>query len=230
MEVQESFKQIASLIGEPARSTMLWCLLEGRAMTATELAFAADVSAQSASMHLSKLMQASLLKQEKQGRHKYYKLAKPEVAYVIESIASLLPEKKENRKVPDHNSGVRFCRTCYDHLAGKVGVSITEQLLRKGYLLYSETDYSIPAKGSKWFHALGIDIEALRSQRRAFARPCLDWSERRHHLAGSLGSALLNMMLEKDWMRRKKQSREIILTSEGTRKLYELLKLDIPNL
>lgn len=225
MDVQDSFKHIATLIGEPARATILWNLLDGRAMTATELALAAEVSAQSASMHLAKLIQGGLLRPEKQGRHKYYKIAKPEVAYVIESIASLLPEKKAKLENTDQNSGIKFCRTCYDHLAGKVGVAITEQLVRKGYLLETESDYSVPPKGLKWFLLQGIDTAALQLQRRAFARQCLDWSERRSHLAGSLGTALLEMMLEKDWIRRKKHSREIILTSKGTGKLYALLKL-----
>ncbi len=227
MEIQDDFKHIASLIGEPARALMLWNLLDGRAMTATELAILAEVSAQSASMHLAKLIQAELLTQEKQGRHRYYRLARPEVAYVIESMASLLPAKKTITKYEVQNSGVRYCRTCYDHLAGKVGVAITEKLVRSGYIKPAAGSYSVTGKGEHWFKELDISIAQLKEQKRSFARQCLDWSERKNHLAGSLGAALLASMLARDWMRRKKGTREIIVTSKGSGNIYELLKLSI---
>ena len=227
MEIQDDFKHIAALIGEPARALILWNLLDGRAMTATELAILAEVSAQSASMHLAKLLQAELLAQEKQGRHRYYRLARPEVAYVIESMASLLPGKKTIPKTTVQNSGIRYCRTCYDHLAGKVGVELTDKLVRSGYIKPADGIYSVTGKGEQWFSDLDIPVAELRIQKRAFARQCLDWSERRNHLAGSLGAALLNSMLSRDWLRRKKGSREIIVTSKGSGRIYELLKLSV---
>lgn len=224
----DQFVSIAGLIAEPVRATMLWHLLDGRAYTAGELAIAADVSPQSASNHLSKLVQKGLLSIEKQGRHRYYKLARPEVAYVIESIANLLPQSISTPSSPYIKpTGVRYARTCYDHLAGKVGVLVTKSLIEQGLLTNEEKHYSLTMKGMDWFEALGIDIENLKRCKRSFAHRCLDWSEREHHLAGALGASLLNTMLDRDWMRRKKNSREIIITHAGREHIQKLLNLDL---
>src|SRR5882757_211587 len=136
MNAEEQFSQLASLIGEPARAKMLWHLLDGRAFTATELALMAEVSPQSASMHLNKLMQAEFLTVEHQGRHRYYKFASREVAYAIEAIASLLPSgKTESPENFLHNGHIKYCRSCYDHLAGKIGVAITDQLVKNQLIM-----------------------------------------------------------------------------------------------
>jgi DNA-binding transcriptional ArsR family regulator len=230
MDASKQFKSIASLIGEPVRATMLWNLLDGKAFTATELAIQADVSPQSASMHLNKLVQADLLTVESQGRHRYYRFSKPEVAYVIEAMINLLPEDKGKNKSDENlkiTSGIKYCRTCYDHLAGKIGVAITDQLLKQKIIRVTGKEYDITPAGAKWFLTLGIQIADLQNERRVFARQCLDWSERRHHLAGTLGAALLHQLLTLGWIRKVKDSREVTITAKGQAGLYKMLKLSI---
>ena len=235
MNAEEQFSQLASLIGEPARAKMLWHLLDGRAFTATELALMAEVSPQSASMHLNKLTQAEFLTVEHQGRHRYYKFASREVAYAIEAIANLLPPgKTESPENFLHNGHIKYCRSCYDHLAGKIGVAITDQLV-KNHLITPEdkqgnstaAGYNITPAGLQWFFRLEIDIDELKPQRRVFTRQCLDWSERRPHIAGSLGAALLDKMLKEDWIRKIKNSRALLVTGKGEKMLAELLGLGL---
>ena len=218
--MESRFKEIASLIGDPTRATILWVLLDGKAFTATELAIAADTSPQNISMHLSKLVQAELLSVESQGRHKYYKFSNKDIAYAIEALANLIPPAKATKTIKENP--VTHCRTCYDHLAGKMGVLITDSLLQQKII---DPDFEVSKKGEKWFAAFGIDMDELRQQRRSFLRPCLDWSERRHHIAGSLAAALLDRMLEDDWMRRTKNSRAIVITAKGQKKMYEYFKI-----
>lgn len=228
MDVEEQFSHLASLIGEPARSKMLWSLLDGRAFTATELSLMADVSPQSGSMHLNKLVQAELLVVERQGRHRYYKFSSRNVAYAIEAIANLLPAEKAVSK--DNllaNGHIKFCRSCYDHLAGKMGVALTDSLLKQDLIAAEGSQYKVTNPGVKWFTQLGVDIAELKTRRRVFARQCLDWSERRHHMAGSLGAVLLEKMLAEDWIRKTKNSRALVITAKGEKKLYELLGLTI---
>lgn len=228
MTFEDRYKKITSLLGEPVRAMMLWYLLDGRAYTAGELAICADTTPQSASNHLRKLLSAELLIVEKQGRHRYYRLASPEVAYVVESIANLIPpEDRKNRKEQHPVSGQKYARTCYDHLAGKAGVLLTEALVEKKILIPGNDTFTISEAGEKWFSGLDINTKALRRKKRTFARPCLDWSERKHHLAGALGAALLDKMTTRQWLRKKQGSREVIITSEGKAKLYELLKVNL---
>jgi len=223
------FSGIASLIGEPARAAMLWKMLEGKAFTATELAVAADVSAQSASMHLTKLVNAKLLTVVTQGRHKYYRLASPEVAYVLESISNLVPNDKlvteESKEISQHD--IKYCRTCYDHLAGRVGVALTDRLEKKKIIVSTGQDFDVSSVGAKWFASLDISVDDLRKQRRTFAKKCLDWSERRYHLSGALGASLLDRMIEMKWFRRVKESRRVTVTSIGQEKMYKLLGLNL---
>jgi len=225
--MEKQFSEIASLIGDPVRSTILWTLMDGRAYTATELSIFADTSAQNISMHLSRLVQNDLLSVEKQGRHRYYRFARPEVAYAVEALANLIPGKPADRKISDESdSAVRYCRTCYDHLAGKIGVAITGSLLKQQLILQQKNTFTISAKGNKWFGALEIDIAALQSQRRILVRPCLDWSERQYHLAGAAGAALLHKMLKEDWIRRTRNSRAVIITAKGRKQLNVYFKID----
>jgi DNA-binding transcriptional ArsR family regulator len=227
--MEDQFKKIAALIGDPTRATILWTLLEGKAFTATELAISADTSAQNISMHLTKLVQADLLSVESQGRHRYYKFSRKDIAYAIEAMATLVsPSTTKKIHAPEITSGIKYCRTCYDHLAGKAGVALTESLQQQKIIIVKNNLFELSRKGEQWFAALGIDIPALQQQRRSFLRPCLDWSERRHHMAGSLAAALLDKMLSADWMRKIKNSRELIITAKGEKKLYEYLKLTIP--
>lgn len=218
LNMESAFKQIASLIGDPTRATVLWTLLDGRAYTATELALAAAASPQNISMHLNKLLQADLLRVEAQGRHRYYTFSRKEVAYAVEALANLIPEKKKTAETP-----VKYCRTCYDHLAGKIGVDIADSLLRQKLIT---VDFELTKKGAQWMQqTMQIDITTLRAQRRIFSRPCLDWSERRYHLAGAVGAALLDHMLAADWLRRTKNSRAIVITATGRQQLAKHFSL-----
>lgn len=226
-KIEKHFGHIAALIGEKSRAIMLWNLLDGRAYTATELAISANLSFQAASNHLSQLIIAGLLAVEKQGRHKYYRFANERVAQTIENIAGLmhLPSfpVTSNHSI---DTGIKYARTCYDHLAGKIGVRLTNSLLRHKLLLAYTDRYEVSHAGGKWFADIGIDIEIVQKQHRKFAYPCLDWSERNHHLGGALGAALLHAMLEQDWIRRMKHSREVLITGKGKSEMKRLLKLD----
>jgi DNA-binding transcriptional ArsR family regulator len=220
--MEKQFKEIASLIGDPTRATIMWTLLDGKAFTATELAIAADTTPQNISMHLSKLMQAELLRVERQGRHRYYKFSRKEIAYAIEAMVSMLPHPDSKKETKTENeSAIKYCRTCYDHLAGKVGVMITDSMLKQKIIVEKNDLFELSNKGEKWFSSLDIDVENLKQQRRFLLRPCLDWSERRHHIAGSLAAALLDKMLSSDWIRRTKNSRAIVITGKGEKKLQE---------
>lgn len=228
MNVEQDFVTTAALIGEPARAAMLWNLLDGKAYTASELAIAANISAQSASNHLNKLLEANLLKVEKQGRHRYYAFARPEVAYAIEALANLAaPQKTRIQQQAAVQLDIQYCRTCYDHLAGKVGVSITQALVNQSILQEQDADYLLSDAGRHWFEQLGVKVEAPGQIRRSFARKCLDWSERELHLAGYLGAQLLHKMLELNWLRRVHHSRAMLVTGEGRKNLYTHLRLEV---
>jgi DNA-binding transcriptional ArsR family regulator len=226
--MEKEIGYITSLIGDPIRSIILWTLLDNRAYTATELAIKADTTAQNLSMHLSKLLKADLLAVESQGRHKYYRLSKPEVAQAIEAIGNLVPGERRKKVIESSdNTMIKYCRTCYDHLAGKVGVMINESLIKKGFLKSAHNAYELTVSGEKFFDKLEIDISSLKSMRRPFARPCLDWSERKHHLAGALGAALLEKMLSEDYLKKSRNSRAVVVTTKGQRYLFNALKLTV---
>ena len=224
MDVREEFVVISGLICEPVRAKMLWSLLDGRAYTAGELAYEAGVSSTSASNHLSKLLQGELVKVVSQGRHRYYSISRPDVAYAIESLANLTGgflNKKSN--VP--KKGIKYCRTCYDHLAGYLGVGLADAMLGKGFMEDVEGNFTITSKGWEWAKCMGMDYQEFSNKRRPVVRKCLDWSERKPHAAGQFGAKLLSKMLEKRWLLRVHHSRELILTGEGQRKLNDLLDM-----
>lgn len=225
MVVHEEFIQAAALLCERGRASMLWHLLDGRALTATELAVRADLSPQSASGHLKLLVEAGILKVDKQGRHRYYSYARPEVADIVESLASLgqpdVVKAHYRNPAPD---GLRYARTCYDHLAGRLAVNITQSLLDRNVIAYEESEFTITDEGRGWLSSVGIDIRALQSRkRRCLARPCLDWSERQHHIGGALGAALLDHFLNQKWIRRMPGARTVVVTNQGRAALSELL-------
>ena len=227
-EIENHFGHIASLIGEKSRAMMLWNLLDGRAYTATELAITADVSLQSASNHLSQLVKARLLVTEKQGRHKYYRFASDRVAQAIENIAGLMSPPPFTESINQSPlKGIKYARTCYDHLAGKIGVQLTHSLLQNKWLIAFNDRYEVSNAGSKHFDNMGIDITATQKQARKFAYPCLDWSERNHHLGGALGAALLQSMIQKDWIRKTKHSREIVITGKGGVEISKLFRISL---
>jgi hypothetical protein len=201
----------------------MWLLLDGRAYTATELAIYADTSAPNMSMHLNKLVTAKLLSVEKQGRHRYYNFASDDISYAIEALANLLPQGSAIITANADDEPIRFCRTCYDHLAGKIGVMLADGLVNKGVISRSGTDFIVSEAGKLFFDSLGINVDALKLKKRSFARVCLDWSERKPHLAGSLGAALLQHMLGNHWIRTVQNSRAIIITGKGRTLLYEKL-------
>lgn len=227
-EVEDHFARIAALIGEKSRAMMLWNLLDGRAYTATELAIAAEVSFQSASNHLSQLLSAGLLRSEKQGRHKYYRFANDRVAQAIENIAGLMPVLSlKNSPDPSLLTGIKYARTCYDHLAGAFGVQVTQSFIKNKWIVTHDDRYELTPVGNKQFAGLGINVELTQKQNRKFAYPCLDWSERNHHLGGALGAALLHSLIEQNWIRKIKNTREILITPKGKSEMNKLFKIDL---
>jgi DNA-binding transcriptional ArsR family regulator len=202
----------ASLIGEPARACMLTRLLDGAARTAGELAREAGITPQTASAHLSQLLDGGLVQVAAQGRHRYYRLAGPEVARALEALSLLTPAARVAARVPE---SLRFARTCYDHLAGRLAVDLVAAMERKGHLNGSEEAFALTPGGEAYFTQLGVDVGALVRGRRAFARPCLDWSERRPHLAGALGAALAECLFERKWLARSQDGRGVRLTVAG---------------
>jgi DNA-binding transcriptional ArsR family regulator len=219
-------KDIVQLIGDPVRANILWTLLDGRAYTASELAAAAEISAPNCSMHLAKLIKAELLSVEAQGRHRYYTFSRPEVAYAVEAIASLVPQHSRDAAQKD-DPPIRVCRTCYDHLAGRVGVQLAECLVKQKILIQNKKQFDLTPKGIRWFVDHGIDPAKLQQQRRNFSRTCLDWTERRPHLAGSLGAAVLQMMMHEQWLRKMPNTRAVQVTPKGRKALSVELKLEV---
>jgi DNA-binding transcriptional ArsR family regulator/predicted transcriptional regulator len=221
---ENNFISVASLLCEPSRAKIVWNLLDGRAYTASELALVSDLSPSSVSNHLSKLLSGNILRVDVQGRHRYYSFANSDVAYAVESLANLANENlppKLNKKLM--KTGVKYCRTCYDHLAGYVGVTITEAMVKQGFLIKSENIYLVTKKGWDWFLQFGISENIFKKSKRPLTRKCLDWSERRPHLAGHLGAIFLEKMLEKNWLKKVKFSREIVITSKGSQSINDLL-------
>lgn len=224
--MEDQFIKTATLIGDATRASILWNLLDGRAFTATELAIAVETSAQNISMHLGKLLDASLISVEKQGRHKYYKFSNKEVAYAVEAMANLVPKPEApTKKKSEEYSPVKYCRTCYDHLAGKIGVALADSLLEQKIVIENDGVFKISSKGEKWFSDFGINIKEAQKQKRIFLKPCLDWSERRHHIAGSMGALLLNKMITEDWLRRNKNSRAVTITGKGKKELLKYFNI-----
>lgn len=224
---ENKFVDIAGLVGEPARAKILWSLLDGRAYTAGELATAADISGTSASNHLTKLLGAELLKVEKQGKHRYFSFSRPEIAYAIESLANLSGYTSKKTAKEATPAGMKYCRSCYDHLAGYVGVKITEALEKKKAIRTHASSYLVTNSGWKLLANLDIDKNEMLSNRRPLTRQCLDWSERRPHIAGQIGALLLKRMLERNWFKRIRFSRELIITSMGRSEISSLLNIEI---
>ncbi|HEV2299622.1 MAG TPA: metalloregulator ArsR/SmtB family transcription factor [Candidatus Acidoferrales bacterium] len=220
---------IAAAIGEPARARMLYCLSDGRARTSTELAVVAEVSPSTASAHLQRLKNQKLVKSFAQGKHRYYSLEGPNVAGALEAL-SVLAGGANNTFVPSTPSGLRAARTCYDHIAGALGVSLHDRFSAMGWLAPvsgGEHAYGLTPKGVNGFGALGIDVEATRALRRRFAFACVDWSERRPHLGGALGAALLKTALQRKWVLRDLDGRALEITRYGRREMQERFGLSI---
>lgn len=225
---EDKFVSTASLLCEPSRAKIVWNLLDGRAYTAGELALASNLSPTSVSNHLSKLLIGEIVKVDIQGRHRYYSFANEEVAYVVESIATLTKGKKTSKPEKHLNKNdIKFCRTCYDHLAGKVGVLIVDKLVSRKIIELKDKTFIVTNNGNAFFSDFGLDLIELQKQKRYFSKACLDWSERKYHLAGALGAAILDRMLQLDWVRRTKNSRAIIITSIGQSGLRDKFKIKL---
>ena len=221
-DTDAAVSRIAAAIGEPARARMLYCLVDGRARTSTELAIVAQVSPSTASVHLDRLKTARLVKVAVQGKHRYYSLEGPNVANALEGL-SVVAGASHTRFVPHTPIPLRAARTCYDHMAGTLGVSLHDRFRTLKWLSIDSTGidsaYSLTLDGASALEPLGIDLEATRMLRRRFAYACLDWSERRPHIGGALGAALLKVALKRKWVLQDLDSRALDITSLGRREL-----------
>ena len=224
--------RIAALIGDSARAEVLTALMADRALTATELADIAGVTKQTISAHLAKLLDAGLIAVESQGRHRYFRLADRDVAHLLESLMNVAFRAGAVRlRASPREPALRRARMCYDHLAGEVGVQFYEALVRQGMLQATPQGSAITPAGARWFAHVGIDTSTLAQQRRMVCRPCLDWSERRHHLGGALGAALLQRLVDGGWALRAQGSRVVHFTPKGELALRQWLAThpDAPN-
>jgi DNA-binding transcriptional ArsR family regulator len=207
----------ASLIGDPTRATFLMALSAGQSLPASELARRARVTASTASVQLAKLVEGGFLATERNGRHRYYSLVDPEIAAAIEALAVIAPRRPAlSLKQARVGSELQAARTCYDHLAGTLGVAVLDGLKRQRSLT---SELEVTKRGGRRFQELGIDVDRLAARRRPLTRSCLDWTERRHHLAGSLGAALAARCFELGWIERLPTSRAVRLTARGRREL-----------
>lgn len=207
---------VAALIGDPARANILTALMAGKALTVSELAQEAGVTLQTTSAHLSKLLSGGMVTARKQGRHKYFELASSKVAEAIEALMGLAADSGHLRtRTGPRDEALRAARRCYDHLAGTAGVQLYQSLIRRGYLNMETSGLSLSSIGRDFVSGLGIDMERLSRSRTPLCRECLDWSERKSHLAGSLGRAFLDHMIEDKWVRLEASSRVISFTARG---------------
>lgn len=216
---------VAACAGDPARATMLQLLMDGRAFTAGELSSAAGVTAQTASGHLSRMVDAGLLTVASQGRHRYYRLSSPLVAQMLEGM--MVVAASNAVMTGPGNEAMRKARSCYDHLAGRLGVGIAQRLVDAGHVTLTDQGGEVTSSGTMFFRRIGIDAETAPTHR-AFCRPCLDWSERRYHLAGVLGDRIMHFCFDEGWIKQKPKSRVVDITPLGTRKFREVfgLRLD----
>ncbi len=207
---------IAALIGDPARANMLTALMSGKALTVSELAEEAGVTIQTASSHHSKLDGGGLLRPRKQGRHKYFALASEEVAHVLEGLMGLAAGSGHLRKrTGPRDAELRQARVCYNHLAGDMGTQMFDSLLAQGHLFLKGEELELTETGAAFATELEIDVHGLRRARAPVCRECLDWSERRSHLAGSLGRALLSRFEELSWAKRDQKTRVVTFSPNG---------------
>jgi DNA-binding transcriptional ArsR family regulator len=216
--------RVAAAIGEPARARMLCCLMDGHARTSTELAIVAEVSPSTASVHLQRLTSERLVRVAAQGKHRYYSIGGPDVARLLEGLTVVAGEGTWRKQfVPSTPNRLRAARTCYDHLAGILGVALHDRLLALEWMTRrdatSRDAYDVTAAGTKALGALGADVEAMRAMRRRFAFGCLDWSERRPHVGGALGAALLGIALKRKWVVQDLDSRALEVTRYGRREM-----------
>lgn len=225
MSSESRLAATAALVGDRARAAMLNALMDGRALTAGELARAARITPQTASEHLAKLAAAGMLAVAKQGRHRYHSLANPQIAAMLEGILAVAPPEPRGLLVGPTDRAMRRARTCYDHFAGELAVQITDRLVERDHLELSADGAVLTPRGVGFLAELGIELPRTTSHR--FCRPCLDWSERRPHVAGVVGGALCTMYLERKWLRRVPDSRVVSVTPLGMREFHRCFGLEM---
>lgn len=227
MKEGPNIARIAGLIGDPARAEILTALMNGQALTATELARVAGVTKQTASSHLAKLTNAQLITQTSQGRHKYFQLADLDVASLLESMMGVAYRAGSLRLVPGpRDPALRLARVCYDHLAGDMGVKLLDALVKQRIIRSGDDSYEVAENGWSFLEHLGITLETLVRSKRPICRPCLDWSVRRPHLGGSLGAALLESFFSKGWARRLEDTRVVQFTLKGEHEFRTLFSIN----
>jgi DNA-binding transcriptional ArsR family regulator len=219
--------KIGALLGHPARAAIVEALIDGRALTAKELAFRARVTAQTASLRLRRLSEANLLTALNQGRHRYFRIAGPLVAQMIESMGAVaaVHAPPRYRRPGPRDEHLRNARMCYDHLAGRIAVDLAQGLRERGYVRLEADGGEILPAGFDFFQLLGISLEGKGRTRRTLCKPCLDWSERRFHIGGFLGAAIATVCQERGWVERLRDSRALIITAEGRRAFFAELDL-----
>ena len=218
--------EAASLIGDPARANILSALVSGRALTATELGLVAGVAPSTTSGHLAKLLEGRLVSVTATGRHRYFRLASPAVARVLESLMALAadgPPRHRPRSRCDEAMG--RARTCYDHLAGRLGVGLADRLAEKNHVVLTDDGGVVTDSGRAFLRELGVEPMVSVRSRRAFCRPCLDWSERRWHIGGLVGAAIANRCFELGWTRRRENSRALLITPAGEQAFEQLFEI-----
>lgn len=213
--------KVGALLADPARAAIIVALCGEHALPASELAECAGISASTTSIHLTKLMDAGWIELEQHGRHHYYRLSSPQITKLLEQAMSVVPARTALKPEaepthPQHRRcDLRLARTCYDHLAGKLGVALTDALIQQGLLEAAGKDFILTSHSHAMLKDLGVDVAVAAKQRRAFARRCLDWTERRDHLGGALGAAICTTWLEHGWVQRQEQSRALCVTPLG---------------
>ena len=223
MLADAAISPVASLLADPARVSILLALSDGREVAAGELANVAGVTAATASFHLAKLTSAGMISLRRQGRHQLYRLASPELVQALEALAVLAPQSApRTHRQARIGRAVRAGRTCYDHLAGRLGVCLTRALLDRGAVRLAGAEFDVTPAGELILGELGIDLTAARARRRAFAPACLDWSEREPHIAGALGAALLTRLFDFGWIKRMPASRAVEITFAGRRGFHRM--------
>ena len=227
MFTKHRLAEVAALFGDPGRAGMVMSLWDGTARPAGELARIAGVAPATASAHLARLVSGGLLRVEPRGRHRYYRLAGPAVAQALESLAGVLALHAPGAQVEAAEDPIRRARLCYDHVAGRLGVAISDALVAKRWLALDAGAYALGPAGRRGFERFGLDVAALERGRRLLLRSCIDWTERREHLSGALGAALANQLLERDWLRRQRGVRTLLVTTAGRAGLRDALGLRI---
>jgi DNA-binding transcriptional ArsR family regulator len=222
-----SLASIAAAIGDPARAAILLALMDGRSRTAKELAYLGRISASTASAHLGKLLDLGLIFVMPLGRNRYFRLASPLVGQMLETMSNVAARTRPRQPRRRGNEALRLARTCYDHLAGRLGVMIADSLEQQGHIRLSDDGGEVTQSGRDFFSKLGLDVDEAKHGKRIFCKPCLDWTERRPHLAGSLGVSLCHHCFERGWVTRSRDSRALHITPEGHKNIAEVFGITL---